>query len=288
MKSPTYRTDRALAVALLPPNDPDLREVTPQAVASLTLDELKNYYVETMRPDLTTIVVIGDVTPDEARRVVEKWFGPWKAKGPKPDVELPAIPPNEPSASIIPDPTQLQDSVDLSQMIPINRFDPDYYSLQLGNHVLGGGFYATRLYHDLRQTTGFVYYVDIDLDAAKTRTMYTVTYACDPTNTAKAREMIRRDLITMQKENVTPAELQQAKALLLRQIPLDESSEASIAAGLLGRAELGLPLNEPERAARLYFGMTANQVRVAFAKWIRPDGFVQVVLGPASQYPADR
>jgi zinc protease len=287
MKSSTYRTDRALAVALLPPNDPDLREVTPQAVASLTLDELKNYYVETMRPDLTTIVVIGDVTPDEARRVVEKWFGPWKARGPKPDVELPAIPPNEPSASIIPDPTQLQDSVNLSQMIPINRFDPDYYSLQLGNHVLGGGFYATRLYHDLRQTTGFVYYVDIDLDAAKTRTMYTVTYACDPTNTAKAREMIRRDLITMQKENVTPAELQQAKALLLRQIPLDESSEASIAAGLLGRAELGLPLNEPERAAKLYFVMTANQVRVAFAKWIRPDGFVQVVLGPA-QYAADR
>ena len=122
----------------------------------------------------------------------------------------------------------------------------------------------------------------------ETRTIYTVTYACDPQNTAKAREMIQRDLITMQRENVTPAELQQAKALLLRQIPLDESSEANIAAGLLGRAELGLPLNEPERAAKLYFGMTANQVRVAFAKWIRPDGFVQVVLGPASQYVAGR
>ena len=288
MKSTSYRTDRALTVALLPPNDPDLREVTPQAVASLTLDELKNHYVKTMRPDLTTIVVIGDVTPDEARAVVEKWFGPWNTRGPKPDVELPAIPPNEPSAAIIPDPIQLQDSVNLSQMIPINRFDPDYYALQLGNHVLGGGFYATRLYHDLRQTTGFVYYVEVDLDAAKTRTIYAVTYACDPMNTAKAREMIQRDLITMQRENVTPAELQQAKALLLRQIPLDESSEANIAAGLLGRADLGLPLNEPERAAKLYFAMTANQVRVAFAQWIRPDGFVQVVLGPASQYAAGR
>jgi zinc protease len=286
LKSPTYRIGRALAVGLLPPNDPDLREVTPQAVASLTVADVKNYYVRTMRPDLTTIVVIGDVTPDEARKVVEKWFGRWKARGPKPDLELPPISPNQPSAAIIPDPSQLQDSVNLSQIIPINRFDPDYYSLQLGNHILGGGFYATRLYHDLRQTTGYVYYVDVDLDALETRTVYTVTYACDPANTAKAREIIQRDLITMQKEDVAPGELQQAKALLLRQVPLDESSQRSIAAGLLGRAELGLPLDEPERAAKLYFGITANQVRVAFAKWIRPDGFVQVVLGPASQYPA--
>ena len=283
MKSPSYRTERALEVALLPSNDPALREVTPQTVASLTLDDVKNYYGKTMRPDLTTIVVIGDITPDEARTVIEKWFGPWKAMGAKPDVELPAVPPNKPSAASIRDPTQLQDSVNLSQMIPIDRFDPDYYPLQLGNHVLGGGFYATRLYHDLRQTTGYVYNVDVRLDASKTRTVYTVTYACDPTNTPKARELIQRDLVAMQQNDVTPDELQQAKALLLRQIPLGESSQTSIAAGLLEREQIGLPLHGPERAAKLYFGMTADQVRAAFAKWIRPDGFVQVVIAPAEQ-----
>ena len=86
----------------------------------------------------------------------------------------------------------------------------------------------------------------------------------------------------MQKDNVTPGELEQAKALLLRQIPLAESSQETIANGLLGRAQIGLPLDEPQRAAKLYFGMTASQVRAAFAKWIRPDGFVQIVRGPAS------
>ena len=283
MKSPSYRTERALAVALLPPNDPVTREVTPQTVSSLTLDDVKRYYANTLRPDLTTIVVIGDVTPGEARAVVEKWFGPWKSAGPKPDVDLPAVPPNKPSAANVPDPTQLQDSVNLSETIPINRFDPDYYPLQLGNHVLGGGFYATRLYHDLRQTTGYVYTVDVRINATKTRSVYTVTYACDPKNTAKARELIQRDLIAMQKDEVTPAELQQAKALLLRQMPLGESSEDSIAGGLLARAQIGLPLDEPARAAKLYFGMTAVQIRAAFAKRIRPDGFVQIVRGPAPQ-----
>jgi zinc protease len=282
-KSPSYRTERALSVGLLPSNDPDLREITPETVSSVTLGNLRNYYEKTMRPDLTTVVVIGDVTPDEARAVVEKWFGSWRAAGAKPDVELPAVGPNKPSAATISDPTQLQDSVTLSQMIPIDRFDPDYYPLQLGNHVLGGGFYATRLYHDLRQTTGYVYNVDVRLNATKTRATYTVTYACDPKNTTRARELIQRDLVAMKSDDVTPAELQQAKALLLRQIPLRESSQESIADGLLERTQIGLPLDETEREAKTYFGLTAEQVRAAFVKWIRPDGFVQIVRGPASR-----
>ena len=85
----------------------------------------------------------------------------------------------------------------------------------------------------------------------------------------------------MQTENVTPGELQQAKALLLRQIPLGESSEDAIAGALIRRANVDLPLDEPFRAAQRYFNMTADEVRTAFAKWIRPNDFVQVVRGPA-------
>lgn len=283
LKSPGYRMGRARNLALFPPDDPALREATSETVSSLTLNDVREYYAKTLRPDLATIVVIGDVTPDEAKAVVEKWFGQWKPAGPKPDVDLPPVPENKASAANVPDPSELQDSVDLSEIVPITRFDPDYYPLQLGNHVLGGGFYATRLYHDLRQVNGYVYNVDVRLGAGKTRTTYTVTYACDPANVSKARQLIQRDLISMQMEDVSPAELQQAKALLLRQIPLAESTEDGVAGGLLARAQIGLPLDEPVRSAKLYYSMTAGQVRAAFAKRIRPDAFVQVVRGPTPQ-----
>ena len=94
MKSPGYRAGRVLSAALLPANDPALREVTPQTVSSLTLDDVNQYYAKTVRPDLTTIVVIGDIEPQQARSAVEKWFGSWKAIGTKPEVELPRVPPN--------------------------------------------------------------------------------------------------------------------------------------------------------------------------------------------------
>ena len=281
LRSPGYRAGRALESALFPPKDPALRQATPETVSSLSIDDIKQYYVKTIRPDLTTIAVIGDITPEEARSAIEKSFGEWKTAGPKPEVDLPRVPANKAAAENVPDPTQLQDSVNLSETIPITRFDDDYYPLQLANHVLGGGFYATRLYHDLRQVTGYVYNVDVQLNAQKTRTIYTVDYACDPQNVSKARQLIQRDLIAIQKENVTPGELQLAKALVLRQLPLGEASENGVANALVRRAQIGLPLNEPDRAAKRFYDLSADDVRAAFAKWIRPDDFVQIVRGPA-------
>jgi zinc protease len=283
LHSPGYRMSRALDLALLPKGDPVLRETTPQTVSKLTLDGVKQYHAATIRPDLTTIVVIGDVTPDEARSVVEKWFGDWKATGEKPNTVLPAIPVNKASAATVPDAQAVQDSVILAEQLDINRFDPDYYPLQLGNHVLGGGFYATRLYHDLRQVAGYVYSVDVSMNTSETRASYSVDYGCDPPNVSKARALIVRDLEQMRTQNVTDAELHQAKALLLRQIPLSESSEEGVAGGLLGRAEIGLPLDEPIRAAKKYQALTADDVKAAFAKHIQTENLVQIVRGPAPQ-----
>jgi zinc protease len=125
--------------------------------------------------------------------------------------------------------------------------------------------------------------VEDSLEASETRAIYSITYGCDPKNVSKARSLVERELLDMQKNNVTPEELQQAKALLLRQIPLGESSEDAVAGGLLGRARIGLPLDEPRRAADKYFNMTADEVRAAFAKYVNPGNFVQAVRGPAPQ-----
>ncbi|MBV9265332.1 MAG: insulinase family protein, partial [Acidobacteriaceae bacterium] len=280
LQSPEYRFERALAQALLPAKDPLLRETTPKTVSSVRYEDVTAYYSHVFRPDLTTLVVIGDVTPEEARQVVEKYFGEWKTNGPAPDVVLPPVPANKPSATDVPDPSQIQDTVDLTEELEMNRFNQDYYALQVGNHVLGGGFYATRLYRDVRQQAGLVYEIENRLQAGESRSEFSVEYGCDPQNVSKARALIEGELLAMQKYDVTGAELQQAKALLLRQIPLGESSEDDVAAGMIARARIGLPLDEPFRAARRYYDISAAEVRQAFAKWIDPKDLVQIVRGP--------
>lgn len=278
-QSPDYLVERSLAQALYPKGDPSQREATPQTVRALTLDDVNAYYNTVFRPDLTTIIVIGDVSPEQAKASVEKWFGGWKATGTPPPTDLPPAAPNKPAAANVPATGRIQDNATLVETVGITRFDPDYYALRLGNDILSSGF-DTRLYQDLRVTSGLVYSVDASLDAGKTRTTFAVHYGCDPDKVSRARALIARDLRAMQTTPASADELERAKAKRVRRIPLSESSEAAIATGLLSRALIGLPLDEPVRAVQQYLAMTADQIRAAFAKWVRPDDFVQVVEGP--------
>jgi zinc protease len=280
LESPEYVAERSLEAALLPANDPALRQPTPSSVGSLGLDDVRAYHRRVFRPDLTTIVVIGRITADEARAAVERSFGSWTASGPKPETDLPPVPPNGPVQLVVPDAARVQDDVRLAETVGVTRSSPDYYALDLGNHVLAGAFYATRLYRDLRERRGLVYHVGSSLHMTKTRGMIELEYACDPQNVAQARAIIERDLGEMRSTSIRPAELLQARRLLLSSIPLSESSEGEIARGLLGRATEDLPLDEPLRAAERYLQLDADDVKVAFRHWVRPDGLAEAVLGP--------
>ncbi len=280
LRSPAHIARRALREALYPAGDPSLREALPSTVDSLSLADVNAYYRAVFRPDMTTIVVIGQVSPARAKQVVETWFGGWTASGPKPKTDLPPVPLNRPSWSVVPDASRIQDAVALAQTLGITRFHPDYYPLQVGRNVLSGAFYATRLYRDLREQTGLVYTVDAVLDAGRTRSWFDVFYACDPPNVSKVQAIVERDLRAMQKSPVSDAELRRAKTLLIRRIPLSESSIDDIAHGLIGRLELGLPVDEPVLAAEKYRKVTARRVQEVFRRWIRPADFVRVTRGP--------
>lgn len=283
LDSPSFLTHQAVSTALFPQGDPALRHATPRTVQGLTLDDVRNYYRQTFRPDLATIIVIGNIPTDEAQSVITKYFGGWKAVGIKPNTDFPPAPANKPATTAVPNASRVQDEVTLAETLEITRFNPDYYALELGNHVLGGGFYATRYYRDLREKGGLVYTVSSSFNLGRTRGVYEVRYGCDPPNVSKAHNIVVRDLKDMQSAPPTAHELEQAKALLLREIPLAESSVDTIAGGMLGRSITGLPLDEPIRAAHRYVTLTPEDVRAAFAKWVRPDDLVQVTQGPPPQ-----
>ncbi len=283
LQSPAFLSKRALREALYPQRDPVLRDATPESVASITLDDVKAYYAKAFRPDMTTIVVIGKVTPERARAAVEKYFGAWKATGARPVTDLPPVPPNKPSMSTVSDASRVQDEVTLAETIGITRSHPDYYKLQLGNHVLSGAFYATRLYRDLREHAGLVYTVESFIEAGKTRSLFGVVYACDPPNVSRARALVERNLREMRTSPVAEPELRRAKTLLVRQVSLSEESTDAIAGMLLSRSLEDLPLDESVRAAAQYLGISAEQVREAFETWIRPDDLVQITVGPTPE-----
>ncbi len=277
--SPSYLFGRATLKAVVPAGDPSLRQATPRTVLALTPSGAQAFYARTYRPDLATIVIVGDITPEHARAAVEREFGGWTAPGPKPAIDLPPIPPNGPARDYVPDRSTLQSTINLAEALAVRVDDPDHFTLTLGNEILGDGF-SSRLYQDLRVKGGYVYSVSSSLKWSRTRSDYSVTYGADPDKIGPARDLVVRDIEAMQRGVVSPDELTRAKASLLRQLPMARASYDDIGYEDLHLTDLGLPLDQPQRAAQHYYDTTAEQVQAAFQRWLRPRDLVEVVQGP--------
>ncbi len=138
------------------------------------------FYARTYRPDLTTIVVVGDVTPADARAAVQRAFGGWTAAGPTPRDRPAADPAERPREGLRARPQQrCRSTVDLAEALAARVDDPDHFTLTVGNEILGSGF-SSRLYQDLRVKGGYVYSVSSALRWSRTRSDYSVTFGADP------------------------------------------------------------------------------------------------------------
>jgi zinc protease len=264
---------------LYPPGDPMRRVPTAQSLTGLTLRDVRDYYAKAFRPDETTIAVVGDIAAEQAQAVVAKWFGGWRANGPKPRTELPPAPPNKGDREQFWS-EGVQDAVFAEETLGLGRTSSDYYAFEVGNYVFGHMSFTGRLFQDLRIDKGIVYYVQGEPEFNGARSTYRLTYACDPSNLPAAEDIVRRDFARMQTTLVGQQELRQAKAMLEREIPLAEDGEEEIATALVSRAVDGVPLDEPRRAAQRYLTVSAEDVRIAFAKWLSFDRMVELVRGP--------
>lgn len=281
LQSPRYKMMRALMKGLLPAGDPGLREATPKTVDALTLTNVKDYYAKVYRPDMTTIVVVGDVAPADAKAEVEKAFGAWQAQGPKPNVIPKPVASNPASYTVVPNAYASQDQVLMGQMLDLNVHNPARYALQLGNEVLGGNGFASRLMVDIRVNHGYAYGAGSGLNFDRSRSIFFVQYGSDPGKVKPVDGLVVKNIEEMRNTPVKADELTNAKQARIRSIPLGVSSVNAIARSLLGWSMKGEPLDEPMVAAKHYLDLSATQVQDAFRKYVNPARLVQVVEGPA-------
>ncbi len=280
LQSPRYKMFRALEKGLLPAGDPELREAVPATVDKLTLKDAKDFYASSYRPDLTTIVVVGDIAPDQARAAVTKYFGDWKASGSKPDVIPKPVPLNPPGYTVVENSYASQDQVLLGHMLDLNLHNPDRYALTLGNDVLGGNGFASRLMVDIRVKHGYAYGAGSGMSFRRSRSVFYMQYGSDPTKVQPVDGLLDENLLAMQNTPVKDTELNNARQYEIRSIPVSVSSVNRIASSLLAWSYNGEPLDQPMVAARYYLNLTAAQVQAAFKKYLHPKHMVQVVMGP--------
>ncbi|NNC24375.1 insulinase family protein [Salinisphaera sp. USBA-960] len=280
-QSPGFLAKQALKEGLYPKNDPSLRHATPKSVKSLTQGDVTSYYHKVFRPDLTTLVVVSSLPPQKVKQAVTKQFGDWSAKGNPPTVALDPVPANKPHRAQVDDSAKSQDEVALAQTLDVANKSRARHALQLGEQVLTGSFYASRLYRELRAERGLVYTIGSNINLSPKRATLSFQFGAAPEHVEQADQIIRETLTNMAEEPINTEDLHRARAGLIRQIPLQAASASSIGNGILRRERLDLPLDAPYRAADDYLDIGAKTIQQAFKTYVRPNDLVRIVQGPA-------
>jgi zinc protease len=279
LSSPVYTFRHKINDSLVPRGDPSTRRPTPESIRSLTPPDLQDYYRKVMRPDETTIVVTGNVDGPAVRKVIEKYFGDWKAQGPKPNLHYAPVPPSKAQQVLVQDPVRQQNQVVLAETLDLTYDDPAHYAVSLGNDFLGGSSFASPLYRELRVKRGLVYYAGSSVSFGKTRGYFYIDFAAYPDKVAEAKQIALQVLKQMGESPLSDQQLHLAKASQLRQIELSNVSVSDVAHSWIGYSEEGLSLDRLYKVAAHYRSLTAEQIRSAFSKYVDPSRLSELVLG---------
>jgi zinc protease len=281
-KLPATRAALAQRLAMYPQGDPHRRDVTERTVSAVTLDAVTSYYKFAYRPDETTMVIVGDVSPERARTALATAFGSWKATG-KPPSFLYRRPKAhaEPARTVtVKSATNAQSEVTLTQLFHMSRADADYVPLLLANTMLSGEGTGSLLFEELRTRLGYVYTADsnfhVDLDGAE----FSVSFASDPKNVKRANAAVVAMIKRLQTHPLAAVELQRAKALLLAQRVLPLDSYGGLAADMLSGAEDGYASGGSERWFwTALLRTTPAEVEHALRR-VDPSRFTRVIVEP--------
>jgi zinc protease len=251
---------------------------TPASIQGIVAADLRKFHDTWYRPNNAIVSVAGDLTPDEAKTMLDERLAAWSRK-PLPKLHLPPFPAQlARTVTLVDKPTASQSQVwAVGRLFPAR--DPDAVPMRVANYILGGLF-GSRLNLNLREDKGYSYGVRSSVTLMKATGHLLASGGIIAKNTAEAVVEYEKELRNFSNGEVTDEELAKAKEAYARSLPTILETNDAVAASIATIAFLGLPLDYyrrlPERIARV---SRADVSRVA-RKWVKPDAWPVIIVGP--------
>ncbi|HET6382487.1 MAG TPA: pitrilysin family protein, partial [Armatimonadota bacterium] len=250
-------------------------------VKNITRDDLVAFHDRYYRPDLTTIVVVGDVQPDAAVATVQQYFGSWAANGSIPNTEPPVMEDQIPAQQVNKTMPGKSEEIAVMGFRGITRKDPDYYPAYLMNLILGNGDFNSRFMKDIRDRKGLVYGVSSAFEAGLVAGPWILEMQSSPTNADRAIRSATIDMRQMQLNGPTPAEMRLFKGWVSGSQALRLETSAGIAESLLQSEYYGLGIDYTWTYPELINAVTREQALAAARRFLHPDNLITSTAGPS-------
>ncbi|MEE4674602.1 pitrilysin family protein [Pseudomonas alliivorans] len=253
------------------PSDGDAKSIN-----AITLAQLKAFHAKGYAAGNAVIALVGDLSKEEAQAVAAEV----SAALPKGPALAKVADPVEPKAGVTHIEFPSNQTLLMLAQLGITRNDPDYAALTVGNSVLGGGGFGSRLMTEVREKRGLTYGVSSGFSAMQAQGPFMInlqTRAEMNENTLKLVQGIVKDFLA---NGPTQKELDDVKRELTSSFPLTAASNSAIVAQLGAIGFYDLPLTYLEDYMTAAQSVTVEQVKAAMNKHLDVDKMVIVTVGP--------
>ncbi len=277
---PDHLAERAFAGAVYGTH-PYGREATPETWAAIEVADMQAFARRHARACDARVTLVGAIDRAAATELVRALLAGWHDRACEP------LPPVAEVASLtaardLAIPFQAAQAQILIGQPGFPRADPDFLALLVGNHILGGSGFTSRLMQELREKRGLTYGIYSYFSPGRHAGAFTVGVQTRPDQAAQAVALVREELRRFAADGPTDAELAQAKASLVQGFALRLDSNRKLLDNVAALAWNGLPLNYLDTWTTQVNALSREQVRAAMQRVLQPGRMVTVVLGGAT------
>ena len=260
---------------------------TEDSVAALTVEDMRRFHHDWIRPDNGTLVVVGDITIPDLQPLLEKHFGDWQSpETPLPKKNLATIPrPKKPRVYLIDRPDAEQSVVLASHLAA--PFDAEK-NMRVGtlNTILGGQF-TSRLNMNLREDKHWSYGANSSLRPAKGQQLFMAYASVQTDKTAESMHEILRELRDIQgKRPPTRTELSTAQDNLVLSMPGKHETNADIAGAMLRSVVFDLPDDYYNRYVSRVRALSTADMKKTAVESLYPGVLTWVIVGDLAKIEA--
>ena len=257
------------------------QQTTAQTLQHINVSDLQAFhkrYVQTCR---ARVSIVGALKKEQAQQLVHTLLSRLPARSAADCAPLPAVPQVQPLTKSVEEniPFQSAQAHVLIGQPGIKRNNPDFLAIMVGNHILGGGGFTSRLTNEVREKRGLSYSVGSGFSPGLDAGAFVVGLQTRPDQAAEAVKVSRDVIQRFVADGPTEEELRAAKDNLIGGFALRIDGNRKLLGNVANIAWNDLPLDYLDHWTDRVEALTSKDIREAFQRMLQPDRMVTVIVG---------
>jgi len=276
---PKAISQRVNSVIVYGSTHPYGENISEESAKKITLDKCNEFYKTYFKPNIAYLAIVGDITLEQAKPLVEKYFGNWqRGDVPKFNYASPKAPAKA-TVALVDRPAAVQSTISVTYPVDLKPGSADDLKVRLTNSILGGGTF--RLFNNLREKHGWTYGAYSNLQSDKLIGKFSASAEVRNPVTDSSFTEILAEMSRLRTEVVPDEELNMVRNYMMGNFGRSLESPSTVASFAISTARYNLPKDYYSTYLTRLAAITPADVQLIAQKYIRPDNAYLIVVGKA-------